>query len=47
MEDIQVKEGENNPFKLQFKDRLESGTYIVIAMLNGDLTQKKLMMVVR
>jgi len=45
MEDIQVKEGENNPFKIQFKDRLESGTYIVIAILNGDLTKKKLMIV--
>jgi len=42
-----VKEGENNPFKIQFKDRLDSGTYIVIAILNGDLTKKKLMIVSR
>ena len=47
MEDIQVKEGENNPFKIQFKDRLDTGTYIVIAILNGDLTKKKLMIVSR
>jgi hypothetical protein len=47
MQDIQVKTEEKNPFKIQFKDRLESGTYIVITILNGDLTTKKLMTVVR
>jgi len=47
MEDIQVNEGEKNQFELRLKDPLESGTYIVIGILNEDLTTKKLMTVSR
>jgi len=45
LENIPVKEGEGNPFKIQFKENLNAGTYIVICILNQDITTKKLMTV--
>jgi len=47
MEDIQVNEGDKNQFEIKLKDPLESGTYIVIGILNEDLTKKKVMTVGR
>jgi len=47
IEDVQVREGEENQFEMHLKDRLENGTYIVICVLNEDLTKKKVMTVNR
>jgi len=47
VENIPVTVGEKNPFKVQFKDHLEPGTYIVMCILNEDQTTKKLMIVSR
>ena len=45
LENIAVAEGRKHPFKIQFKDRLSVGTYIVICILNEDQTRKKIMIV--
>lgn len=47
IEDIQINEGEKKQFEIHLKNPLESGTYVVIGILNEDQTKKKLMTVSR